>query len=395
MGYRYLTAEKILNKNFQWIESAVLISDSDGTIIDIIDKKEVEKSKVEKFKGVLVPGFINTHCHLELSHMKGILPSGTGLIPFIKGVVTQRDFPKEEILEAIEKAEQEMIDNGIVAVGDIANASDTFPQKQENNLRYHSFVEAFDFLQEEKATATFKDSLDVYESLPVPEGHKKSIVPHAPYSVSKELLRLISEFNEDGVSVSIHNQETQHENDLFLSKDGGLVPFYEEFGIQLDTFEPTQRRSIHYILDEYMHKGPVLLVHNTLTKRKEIDAAHRWNEKTFWVSCPNANLYIENKLPRYDNFMTEEVPIAIGTDSLASNWQLSVLEEVKTIKKLQSSIPTLELLKWATINGAKALGFEDQLGSFEKGKKPGILLLDLEKVNGFELTEENSVKRIL
>ena len=65
--------------------------------------------------------------------------------------------------------------------------------------------------------------------------------------------------------------------------------------------------------------------------------------------------------------------MTIGTDSLSSNWQLSVWEEIKTIKKYNDFIPIEELLTWGTINGAKALGFDAEIGSFEKGKKPGIV----------------------
>ena len=395
MSYQYFQADRLLTPDHQWADNKVLITDQKGKILEIKDQNEIDPQQLQSHSGVLIPGFINAHCHLELSHMKNVLPTGTGLIPFIKGVVTQREAEKEVIQDAIEQAEKEMIDNGIVAVGDISNVPDTFEQKAKNKLRYHSFVEAFDFLQEEKATDTFQQSLEIYEQLPTPKGDKKSIVPHAPYSVSRELLRLISEFNEEGVSVSIHNQETVHENELFLSKEGGLINFYKEFGIELDHFSPIQKRSIHYILDEYMHSGPVLLVHNTLTEKNEIQAAGEWNQKTFWVSCPNANLYIENKLPRYLDFLSEEAPVAIGTDSLASNWQLSILEELKTVKKFQSSIPTLELLKWGTINGARALGFDDALGSFEKGKQPGVLLLDLQEKHDFELRPDTSVRRLI
>lgn len=395
MNYNYFQADRLLTPEFEWAKNKVLITDAKGRILEIKDANEIDPQKVKKLKGALIPGFINAHCHLELSHMKDVIPTGTGLIPFIKAVVTQREAKDEMIMDAIARAEQEMIDNGIVAVGDISNVPDTFEQKAKNNLRYHSFVEAFDFLQEEKAVETFEQSLKVFEALPLPEGHKKSIVPHAPYSVSKELLRLISEFNEEGVSVSIHNQETVHENELFLSKKGGLVAFYKEFGIELDHFTPTQKRSIHYILDEYIHAGPVLLVHNTLTDEGEIQAAGAWNRQTFWVSCPNANLYIENKLPHYHDFLSQDAPVAIGTDSLASNWQLSVLEELKTVKKYQSGIPTTELLKWGTINGARALGFGQELGSFEKGKKPGVLLLDLASSNDYELQSTTTVKRLI
>jgi cytosine/adenosine deaminase-related metal-dependent hydrolase len=92
-------------------------------------------------------------------------------------------------------------------------------------------------------------------------------------------------------------------------------------------------------------------------------------------------------------FVQNNLNVVIGTDSLASNHQLSILEELKTISKNFPEIETETLLKWATINGARALQMESDLGSFEKGKTPGILLI--ENVDDKKITEGSKVKRIL
>ncbi|MEL7378446.1 MAG: amidohydrolase family protein, partial [Bacteroidota bacterium] len=120
-----------------------------------------------------------------------------------------------------------------------------------------------------------------------------------------------------------------------------------------------------------------LFVHNTTTTSEDIAAATSWAQNgVYWATCPNANLYIENRLPRYDIFLEADAKVCVGTDSLTSNWQLSVLEEMKTISKYQSYVPFQTLLKWATLHGAEALGFDDELGSLSVGKKPGLLALD-------------------
>ena len=135
-----------------------------------------------------------------------------------------------------------------------------------------------------------------------------------------------------------------------------------------------------------------LFVHNTLTSEADIQTAQSWSDKVYWATCPNANLYIENRLPNYQNFLNTNAKLTIGTDSLTSNWQLSVLEEMKTIARFQSYIPFETLLKWATLNGAEALGFDDKLGSLEVGKQPGILLLNLDE--NLQLQNDSSVKRV-
>jgi cytosine/adenosine deaminase-related metal-dependent hydrolase len=376
------TASRIYPVSSEPLENAVVITDNTGKILAIESIDRHDPASVAHLNGVLVPGFVNTHCHLELSHMKGKVDTGTGLIPFITGVVTKRNAPVEEIAEAIERAEQEMLEGGIVALGDISNAPDTFAVKSRGRMRYHTFLELFDFLQEEGAEKTFSNGLKVFEQLRHAPGSTATMVPHAPYSVSRTLFQKINQFNADsGITVSIHNQETPPEQELFLEKSGGFLEFYGKFGISLEQFEATGKPSIHYALQHMNPALRTLFVHNTLTSRADIAAAQAWSDQVYWATCPNANLYIENRLPDYSAFLDTGARVTIGTDSLTSNWQLSILEEMKTIARYQSYVPFETLLRWATLNGAEALGFADTLGSLEPGKTPGLLLLQNLGVN--------------
>ena len=392
---RKITADQIFTlSNTTQPHDTVIITDYDGNILAIEKKSEHDPASLEVYEGVIVPGFINTHCHLELSHMKGIVNTGTTLIPFITGVVTKRNAPAEQIADAIAQAEAEMIAGGIVAVGDITNVPDTFAQKAKGNLKYYSFVEMFDFLQESDAEREFEKYKAVYDALPLADGSKKSAVPHAPYSVSKNLFKKINNTNAaSGITVSIHNQETQPEQDLFMSGTGAFYDFYGKFGISLDSFKPNMKPAIYYALENMNPNNRTLFVHNTLTSQSDIETTHAWSPNVYWATCPNANLYIENRLPNYQNFINTNARLTIGTDSLTSNWQLSILEEMKTIQRFQSYIPFETILKWATINGAEALGFDDTLGSIEVGKKPGLNLLNLK--NDLILRGDTTIKKLI
>jgi len=373
---RKITADWVYPIAAPPIAQGVVITDEQGKILAVESREQHDPASLEVHSGWLIPGFVNTHCHLELSHLKGKVDTGTGLIPFITGVVTQRGASAEVIQAAITAAEQEMLAGGIVAVGDISNAPDTFATKAEGRLRYYTFLEMFDFLQEAGADATFDKGLAVYEQLSLADGAARSYVPHAPYTVSPALFRRIREANAAaGITVSIHNQETPPENRLFLEKTGDFLDFYRRFGISLDAFEATGQTAIFYALRHLNPANRTLFVHNTLSARDDVQAAQAWSPHVYWATCPNANLYIENRLPNYRIFLEENARVTIGTDSLTSNWQLSVLEELKTIARYQSYVPTAMLLRWATLHGAQALGFEDSLGSLEAGKTPGILLL--------------------
>jgi cytosine/adenosine deaminase-related metal-dependent hydrolase len=393
---RIISADRILPMDSPPIDEGFIVVDDKGMIAYVgNDSSRFNSSDVERLHGWIIPGFINAHCHLELSHMKGMVPTGLGLIPFITAVVQKRGADPERILDAIQNAEDEMIRNGIVAVGDISNTTDTLSQKKENNIHYTTFVELFDFLQDHDADKVFNTGKEIYDNFDIPLSQSKSLVPHAPYSVSVDLFNLINRSNREyGTRViSIHNQETPPENELFLSGTGAFRKFYEDFGINLKNFQALEASAIQYLIDQSDPNIRTLLVHNSMSTSEDIQKASIWNENIFWVTCPNANLYIENRLPDYSAFVHEGVTMAVGTDSLTSNWQLSILEEIKTIQRYNSYLSTEELLRWSTYNGAEALDIQDRFGCLVEGKSPGINLLEFGISNSTTL-DKASVKRL-
>ena len=392
---RKITADKIYPVSSPPIDRGVIVVNDDGIIASVQEANAFDTSELEYFPGIIIPGFINTHCHLELSHMKGKVDTGTGLIPFITSVVRQRGADPEEIQSAIMSADQEMFEAGIMAVGDISNVRDTVDAKSKSQMRYYTFVEMFDFHQEQKAQETFDQCYQIFEKFNVRDDHKTSCAPHSPYTVSPELFAKITQVNHGpDHTISIHNQEMEPENALFRDKSGALLPFFESFGINLEHFEPTGEGAIMYAIQHMDPRHRNLFVHNTLTTPAEIAAAHAWSDRVYWATCPNANLYIENRLPDYQSFMNENATMTIGTDSLTSNWQLSILEEMKTIHRYQSYVPLEALIRWGTLNGAQALGFDDRLGSLEPGKAPGLCVLDLHP-QATHLQSDTTVSRII
>ncbi|MEL6390799.1 MAG: amidohydrolase family protein [Bacteroidota bacterium] len=388
-----ITADVIITNDGQPLTNTTITYSATGEILDISPDIFPD---TRKLNGLLIPGYVNAHCHLELSHLRGVIPTGTGLIPFIKGVLQLRDFPEDKILRAIQAADQEMYDNGIVAVGDISNAVDTVATKEASKIRYHTFVEVFDLFQDFMLQRTLAEIQDIYASHVRDRGHKKSYVPHAPYSVSDELYEFINKANaEEQVSVSVHNQELDAENELFMTGRGEFQSFFRDIGMSLESFSPTKTTSIRHLLQRMDPSKNTLFVHNTTTSSSDISAAHAWSPNVYWVTCPNANLYIENRLPQYRHFIAQDARMCIGTDSLGSNWQLSVFEEMQTLKRYQSQVPDVDIIKWATLNGAMALGFDD-LGRIGVGLTPGLNHIDVDVVDGvFDLSRARSSTRIV
>jgi cytosine/adenosine deaminase-related metal-dependent hydrolase len=194
MAYRKFAADQLFSGYTMLGDEAVLVTDDEGIVLDIIQAPEAGDN-IERFNGILSPGFINCHCHLELSHMKDIIPRSTGMVKFLLTVMTDRQSEEKNILDAIAVAEDYMLKNGIVAVGDICNTPFTIPTKRKNNLYYHNFIEATGFV-EFTVESRFQLAHDLYLKF-IDAGNNEnaisvSIVPHAPYSVSDRLFELIN-----------------------------------------------------------------------------------------------------------------------------------------------------------------------------------------------------------
>lgn len=363
-------------------EGKVLVMEEDGNIKEIVSEKEIDALNVESFDGIITPGFINTHCHLELSHLKNKIAQHTGIVDFGLSVIKHRNDASQEIQEeCMRLADAEMKTAGIVAVGDISNTNATIKAKQNSDLYYHTFVELIALNPQRSDVVMEQGNLLLNEfqqnQLSV------SLAPHAPYTASVKLIHaIVEECKKTKKATSIHNQESKTENEFFISKSGDYVRLYETLNIPIDYFEPSGSSSLQSVLSGFDKNVNTLLVHNTFSSPEDISLAQKTLNELYWCLCPKANLYIENTLPDLNLLLAQQCQLTIGTDSLASNNTLSIIEEINLLLKHFPSVPLEALLKAATYTGAKFLGIEDQFGTIEKNKKPGINLIE-KKGNDF------------
>lgn len=370
-------------------DQLVLITTKDGTVEGIVGIEDAG-ADIQSFEGILTPGFVNAHCHLELSHMKDMIPAHTGLQEFVKQIVSLRQIDPQAIQDAIVAAENEMYANGIVAVGDISNTLDTLAQKAKHHLAYYTFVELYDLdptRAQDKLNAGLENQKTFEQNC-----IRASLVPHAPYSVTSSLWKLLSD-HFGAHTISMHNQETPDENEFFISKTGSFLGMYERTKVSLDFFEPTGLSSLQSVLPIFKNATTSILVHNSFTSASDIATVKKQMPNTFWCLCPNANQYIEQAMPPIELLRAGGANIIVGTDSYASNWSLNILDELKTIQKHNPAIPLEEMLGWATLNGAHALQMNKHLGSFETGKKPGVVII--EKIKDGHYLNAAVSKRIL
>lgn len=371
-----LAANYIFLGEGEALRNAAIRVDENGVLVDTLPTFK-EATRTGFYDGILCPGMINAHCHTELSGMKARIPSGQGLGQFVRNVVRlrQEESIKQDLAIKYDKLNYLQ---GIDAIGDICNVSDSGVWKLNSRIHYQNFVEVVGSNAE--ATQSNWDKarnvLNEMKSM----GLNAGISPHALYSMSPELLSrsLLSGF-ESGI-VSMHFRESMDEEAMFQAiSPKNYIDYFIE---QLSAIPEQLRLSAH-----------LLLVHCTYASAQEIERIKQYVPHTYIALCPRSNLYIENKLPDIHKLSDCGVKFCIGTDSLASNHSLSLLEEILCIHKAFPEISIFEILKWACANGAECLKL-NKLGVWKIGEPISICNISGLHLNSFLPSEAGYTKRI-
>lgn len=335
------------------------------------------RAGVEFYAGMLLPGLVNVHCHLELSYLRGAIPPGGGFAAFARsmGEVRNRCTPRERETAAAE-ADARMYAAGIEAVGDVANGMEAFPAKERSRIRYRTFAEVFGL-----------KSAGTQQQRPLLRHPRTSLTPHSIYSVQDGLFCEICA--EGDAPLSIHFEETPSEAELF-ARQGALWEWYGKAGFTCDFlhYGSPARRLVASVPPE----RKVILVHDCCITQEDIELIEgHFTTPVRWCLCPGSNRYISRLKPPVALLRRNGAKICLGTDSLASNTTLSLLDEMRL---LADEAPLEELLRWATSNGAEALGFDD-LGEIAPSRRPGLLLLSGLDWQRRALTPETTLRRLL
>ncbi|MDP4222418.1 MAG: amidohydrolase family protein [Bacteroidota bacterium] len=387
---RYLSAQYVFTNAGPPLKRALVIADDDGTIRSVEDTNGnlPEKGSLEFFNGIIIPGFVNCHCHLELSHMKGMIAKGSGLPGFLKEIRLLRESDEASVVSAAETADAFMWNEGVVLCADICNNHSTFSLKKKSRIKYVNLLEVFG-IDPDKALKRMDEVLELSQMADL-QGLTYWMVPHTLYSMSLPLLSLLKMRTSSNRVTSIHFMESVAEEEFLRYKRGPILESYKETGLATGLLQ-TVPDPVSGIIEWITPSGNLILVHNTFADRITVNSVRK-RENAFFCLCPNSNLFIENKLPPLEVLVEEKCDIVIGTDSLASNSGLSILNELRTIQQFFPSIKLEELIKWATLNGARALGESTGFGSISPGTKPGLLLIEDIDLQNMKLLPESRVR---
>lgn len=414
-------------------EGAVVLS-KNGTILDCGPWREVRarfpKIPEQRYEAVLVPGFINTHCHLELSHLRGQLRPGEGLPSFVRQVMELRNVDPQRIEQGIQEALQELRQEGVIGLVDIGNTGRSLPFFRNSGLRglfllelikfdpqaaERIFEEGKAFLNREKmrrngdleiqgrGEGATRRPEEIRDIIPQEENFLEFRTPivtgltgHAIYSCSEPLLQKVATYAlEMRTPLSLHLLENPEERMLIEEGRGFFADYLRQLGYSLDNWKPAGISSVFYAERCLGFENRRLYVHLIYIREDELQHLAT-QPNTFIALCPKSNLFVEGWLPPIDQMAAVHPNITLGTDSLASNNRLSILDELKTIQHAFPHLPSVNLIQWATLNGARYLGLEKILGSLTPGKQPGILAIFTPQRNpeNFLAVEDLSLKII-
>ena len=351
----------------------------------------------EVSEGALTPGFVNAHCHVELSHLHKKFVKGSGMAGFIDQINALRDWAgREKKQELVKEWMDKMWKDGVSAMADISNDDSSFDVKAAHKMYTRTFLEVFG--SEPQMCEGVMTDVTALQAVADEAGIDAAPTPHSCYTMSPQLL---SESAAAGLKrgyISYHSQESQEEEDLLLTGTGAMYENRVRNG--MSTPPVTGESSLKYFIQRLAqaHEAPydehILLVHNVCLSQDDVDAAKKVMNNVWWAICPLSNIFIHNALPPIPLMRKNGLSIALGTDSLSSNDDLDMVAEMICLHANFPEVPMTEILTWASLNGAKFLSKEAELGSLEKGKKPGIVRISGIDENGF-VTSASRSERVI
>ena len=386
--YTLETPEPIVNGFVEY-------DDVDGTVLNT-GVCESDWSD-EILEGALVPGFVNAHCHVELSHLHGKFYKGSGMAGFIDQINALRDWAGRDVkVRLVQEWMDKMWNDGVSAMADISNDDSSFDVKAAHRMYTRTFLEVFG--SEPEMCGDVMREVTALNVLADDKGIDAAPTPHSCYTMSPQLLSASAAAGLSRGYISYHSQESQEEEDLILSGTGAMYENRVRNG--MSTPPVTGESSLKYFITRLADAQPapydqhILLVHNVCLQQEDIDAAKMVMNNVYWAVCPLSNIFIHNALPPIDLMRKNGLAIAVGTDSLSSNDDLSMIKEIACIRENFPEVPMTEIFTWASLNGARFLSKEDALGTIAKGKRPGIVLVKGVDAEG-NVTKDSTSERIV
>ncbi|MEW6609112.1 MAG: amidohydrolase family protein [bacterium] len=401
-----MTCELILKANYILPILTPLIQDGgihikDGTIIECAKFSKIssgDKKIVELKNACLLPGFVNAHSHLELTSLKGKIPYKGSFIQWIQDIIeAKKGWNERNYINSLKLSIKQLIESGTTTIVDIT-ASGLSPQiLLTSNLRGRTYKEITGF-KFDSVSQIITDLKKYLSNLSPTNLIDFGVSPHSPYSVSPKLLtELFSLSQNNNLPLSIHLAEDKTELKFLMKGKGEIINLLKELNVWEDEWKQPGLSSVKYLDSIGILNSNIIGVHLNCINEEDLEILKK--RRVGVVHCPKSHKFFQRDDFPIQKLIDKGIIIALGTDSLASNDSLNMLEEIKELKRRYKTLSAEEILELATINGAKILGLMDKIGTLQPGKKADIIALrlpeDLTKEKLYEFIVTNAKKVIL
>ncbi|MGE3843017.1 MAG: amidohydrolase family protein [Vicinamibacterales bacterium] len=320
---------------------------------------------------VLMPGLVNAHTHLELSHLRAVVARAESLPTWVRHLLRARGAAPTDS-KAIACALREARASGTVALGDVSNSlasRDVLRAGDMPAVVFHEIL-GFDPAIAEARFRSASNGLD--ESDDAGATVRTRLAPHAPYSTSPELVRLIADaMPRAWPPTTIHVAESRAECEFLRFGTGPWRALLDDLGVPVPAWRPQDWTPVQYLDALGVWQAGVLAVHGIHVT--DADLERLAERDVTLVTCPRSNQWVGEGDPPVARFAASGVRVALGTDSLASVDDLNLFAELARLRVLSPEMPARTLLTWATANGASALGLEQDFGSLAPGRRARLL----------------------
>jgi cytosine/adenosine deaminase-related metal-dependent hydrolase len=369
---------------------AVLVHD--GIILAVGRRRDVIKAHSgaemrDLGETVIIPGLVNAHTHVELSFMNGDPPAGGTFMTWLRDLVARRsEVDPEAASAAAAKAIEGLAARGTVAVGDIANGTWAAPLLARSGLRGLAFHELFGFVASDtesilEAAAERLEAIDANPEVVAARDRFTTILtPHAAHTTSFPLLKALGgRAVASGEMLSIHVAESEEESQLLRDGTGPFKEFLIERGAWDPAFKAPGQTPVEYLERLGVLTPRTLAVHCVHLDQQDFSRLQARGVTV--VTCPRSNQRLGVGKAPVSKLLSSGIPVALGTDSLATSPDLDVFTELAYLRQEHPGVSPAAALRIATLNGARALGMARELGSIEEGKLAALAVVGLNDPN--------------
>src|SRR5262245_56853504 len=369
---------------------AVLVHE--GRIVAVGRRKDVVKTHPgaevrDLGDTVIVPGLVNAHTHVELSFMNGEAPAGGSFMTWLRDLVAKRkEVDAGAAATAAATAIATMVARGTGAVGDVADGTGAAPLVVRSSLRGLAFHEVFGFRATDteailESAVERLETIDAHPDVRSARGRFTTVLtPHAAHTTSSSLLKALGgRAVASGEVLSIHIAESDEEIRLLRDGTGPFKDFLIERGAWEDGWRAPGQTPVEHLDRLGVLTPRTLAVHCVHLEQQDYSRLQARGVTV--VTCPRSNQRLGVGKAPVPKLLASGIPVALGTDSLASAPDLDVFTELAHLRQEHPGLSPAAALRIATLNGARALGLAAQLGSIEPGKSAALAVVGLNDPN--------------